>query len=215
MGMGMERLRRISVCIFLLGAPLLGQTRLETGGTFPAARGPAFDASLGYVYLDMAEPSLPRAVLNGVNADGLVRFTPRWGATVDSTFARSGNVRGTGHSDDVLSALVGPVFYPVARRNNGIFVHVLAGATRVDGAVPVNGTYYLSGQQTHFSYAVGGGVEHALSRSFAVRGGADYQRTTFVNASGAMQQENCFRLITGIVYRFGNPWNRKLGNTLL
>jgi opacity protein-like surface antigen len=215
MGMGMERLRRISVYIFLLGAPLLGQTRLQTGGTFPAARGPAFDASLGYVYLDMAEPSLPRAVLNGVNADGLVRFTPRWGATVDSTFARSGNVRGTGHSDDVLSALVGPVFYPVARRNNGIFVHVLAGATRVDGAVPVNGTYYLSGQQTHFSYAVGGGVEHALSRSFAVRGGADYQRTTFVNASGAMQQENCFRLITGIVYRFGNPWNRKLGNTLL
>jgi hypothetical protein len=212
--MGMESLRRISVYIFLLSAPLLGQTRLETGGTFPSASGPAFDASLAYVYLEMAEPSLPRAVLNGVNADGLVRFTPRWGATVDSTFARSGNVRGTGHSDDVLSALVGPVFYPVARRNNGIFVHVLAGAAWVDGAVPVNGTYYLSGQQTHFSYAVGGGVEHALTRPFAVRAGADYQRTTFVNASGAMQQENCFRLITGIVYRFGNPWNRKLGNTL-
>ena len=213
--MGMESLRRISVYIFLLGAPLLGQTRLESGRTFPAASGPAFDASLGYVYLDMAEPSLPRVVLNGVNADGLARFTPRWGATVDSTFARSGNVRGTGHSDDVVSALAGPVFYPVARRNNGIFVHVLAGAAWVDGAVPVNGTYYLSGQQTHFSYAVGGGVEHALSRPFAVRAGADYQRTTFVNASGAMQQENCFRLITGIVYRFGNSWNRKLGNTPL
>lgn len=212
--MGMESLRRISVYIFLLGAPLLGQTRLESGGTFPAASGPAFDASLGYVYLDMAEPSLPLVVLNGVNAEGLVRFTPRWGATVDSTFARSGNVRGTGHSDDVVSALAGPVFYPVARRNNGLFVHVLAGAAWVEGAVPVSGTYYLGGQQTHFSYAVGGGVEHALSRLFAVRADADYQRTTFVNASGAMQQENCFRLITGIAYRFGNLWNRKLGNTL-
>jgi opacity protein-like surface antigen len=208
--MGMESLRRMSVYIFLLGAPLLGQTRLETGGIFPAASGPAFDASLGYVYLDMTEPSIPRAKLNGVNADGLVRFTPRWGATVDSTFARSGDVRGTGHGDDVLSGLAGPV----ARRNNGIFVHVLAGAAWVEGAVPVNETYYLSGQQTHFSYAVGGGVEHTLSRPFAVRAGADYQRTTFVNASRATQQENCFRLITAIVYRFGNPWNRKLGNTL-
>jgi hypothetical protein len=150
MGMEMESLRRISVYIFLLGAPLLGQTRLETGGTLPAASGPAFDASLGYVNLDMAEPSIPLAILNGVNADGLVRFTPRWGATVDSTFARSGNVRSTGHSDDVLSGLAGPVFYPVAKRNNGVFVHVLAGAAWVEGAVPVNGTYYLSGQQTHF-----------------------------------------------------------------
>src|SRR3984957_19438394 len=140
MSMGMEKPRRIFGFIFLLGAPLLGQTRLETGGTPPAASGPAFDASLGYVYLDMAEPSLPLVVLNGVNADGLVRFTPRWGATVDSTFARSGNVRGTGHSDDVLSGLAGPVFYLVARRSNGIFVHVLAGAARVEGAVPVNGT---------------------------------------------------------------------------
>jgi opacity protein-like surface antigen len=212
--MGMESIRRISVYVCLLGTPLLGQTRLENSGASPAASGPAFDASLGYVYFDMAEPSSPRAVLNGVDADGLLRFSPHWGATVDSTFAHSGNVHGTGHSDDVISGLAGPVFYPMARGNSGILVHVLAGAAWVDGAVPVNRTYYLSGQKTHFSYAVGGGVEHSLSRPFAVRVGADYQRTTFLNSSGAMQRENCFRLISGFVYRFGNPWNRRLGNTL-
>ena len=212
--MGMESLRRISVYIFLLGAPLLGQTRLENSGASPAASGPAFDASLGYVYFDMAGKSLPRAVLNGINADALVRFAPHWGAAVDSLFAHSGDVQGTGHSDDVISGLVGPVFYPVDRGNNGIFVQVLAGAAWVDGAVPVDRTYYLSGRKTRFSYAAGGGVEHSLSRRFAVRAAADYQRTTFLNSSGALTHENCFRLITVIVYRFGNPWNRRLGNTL-
>ena len=214
MGMGMESLRRMSVYIFLLGTPLLGQTRMENSGASPAASGPAFDASLGYVYFDIAEKSSPRAVFNGINADAHVRFSPHWGAAVDSIFAQSGNVHGTGHSDDVISGLIGPVFYPVDRGNNGIFVQVFAGASWVEGAVPVDRTYYLSRRQTRFSYAAGGGVEHSLSRRFAVRAAADYQRTTFVNASGATQQENCFRLITAIVYRFGNPWNRKLGNTL-
>jgi len=207
--MGMESIRRISVYVCVLGAPLLGQARLGNSGASPAARGPAFDASLGYVYFDMAAPSSPRAALNGVNADGHVSFTPHWGATVDSTFARSGKVQGTGHRDEVISGLVGRVFYPMKRGSNGIFAQVLAGAAWVDGAVPVDGTYYLSGQKTGFSYAIGGGVEHALSRPFAVRVGADYQRTTFVNARGAMQQENCFRMITRIVYRFGNSRNRR------
>jgi hypothetical protein len=37
-----------------------------------------------------------------------------------------------------------------------------------------------------------------------VRAGADYQRTTFVNSTGALQYQNNLRLATSVAYRFRN-----------
>jgi len=196
-------MRRIFACVFLLVAPLLAQAHLGTGEPAAGATGPAFEASLGYVYLSMAMPS-QRVGLTGLDANGLVRFASRWGATVDSTYAGTGNVLGTGHGGSVLSCLAGPVFYPFEHGHAGIFVHALAGASLVDSAVPVSGTYYLGGWVTRPSYAVGGGFEHYLFRPLAVRVQADYQRTTFVNSTAAMQGQDNLRLTTSIVYRFGN-----------
>ena len=196
-------MRRIFACLFLLVAPLLAQTRSRTGEAAAGATGPAFEASLGYVYLSMATPS-QRVGLTGLDGNGLVRFASRWGATVDATYVGAGNVLGTGHSGNVLSCLAGPVFYPVGHGQTGIFIHALAGASWVDSAVPVSGTYYLGGWVVRPSYAVGGGFEHYLFRPLAVRAQADYQRTTFVNPTGAMQGQNNLRLTTSVVYRFGN-----------
>jgi len=196
-------MRRIFTSVFLLVAPLLAQAHLGTGEAAAGATGPAFEASLGYVYLSMAMPS-QRVGLTGLDANGLVRFASHWGATVDSTYAGTGNVLGTGHSGSVLSCLAGPVFYPVGHGQAGIFVHALAGASWVDSAVPVTGSYYLGGWVFRPSYAVGGGVERYLFRPLAVRVQADYQRTTFANPTGAMQGQNNLRLTTSIVYRFGN-----------
>jgi hypothetical protein len=196
-------MRRISACIFLLVAPLLAQDQLQTGGAAAGATGPGYEVSLGYVYLSMAMPS-QRVGFNGVDANGLVRFASRWGATVDSTYAHTGDVLGTGYNGNLLSCLAGPVFYPAAHGKAGIFVHALAGASWVDSAVPVNGPYYLGGWVARPSYAVGGGIEHSLSGPLTVRAGADYQRTTFVNPSGALQYQNNLRLTTSIVYRFRN-----------
>lgn len=200
---GIRIMRRIFACVFLLVAPLLAQARLGTGEAAAGATGPTFEASLGYVYLSMATPS-QRVGLAGLDANGLVRLTSRWGATIDSIYAGTGNVLGTGHSGNVLSCLAGPVFYPVGHGQTGIFVHALAGASWVDSAVPVSGTYYLGGWVTRPSYAVGAGFERYLFRPLAVRAQADYQRTTFVNPTGAMQGQNNLRLTTSIVYRFGN-----------
>lgn len=195
---------KVAVCIFFLVAPLFAQDRFVTGAPPAAATSPVFQVSAGYVYLDLDNPSRQRVGLSGVDASGFVDFNARWGMMVDSSYARTGNVLGTGHSGNVLSCLTGPVFYPAEYRNARIFVHALAGVSLVDSAVPVTGTYYLSGYVTRFSYALGGGVERDLSGPLAIRVGGDYLRTTFANSQAAMQFQNNLRIVTSIVYRFGN-----------
>lgn len=195
---------KVAVCIFFLVAPLFAQDRFVTGAPPAAATIPVFQVSAGYVYLDLDNPSRQRVGLSGVDASGFVDFNARWGMVVDSSYARTGNVLGTGHSGNVLSCLTGPVFYPAEYRNARIFVHALAGVSLVDSAVPVTGTYYLSGYVTRFSYALGGGVERDLSGPLAIRVGGDYLRTTFANSHAAMQFQNNLRIVTSIVYRFGN-----------
>lgn len=194
-------MRRILVCIFLFAAPLLAQSRLA--GAAAGATGPSFEASLGFVYFSLAMPS-QHVGLTGLDGNGLVKFSPRWGVTVDSTYARTGNILGTGHSASVMDFLAGPVFYPAVFRKSEIFVEALGGASRVNSAVPVSGTSYLAGWVTRPSYAIGGGVEHFLVGSVAVRVQGDYQRTTYGYAANAIQGQNNLRLTTSIVYRFRN-----------
>jgi hypothetical protein len=118
-------MRRGFACIFLFVAPLMAQARLQTA-VAAAATGPSFEASLGYVYFSMAMPS-QRVGLSGLDANGMVKFHSRWGVTLDSIYARTGNVLGTGHSANVLSFLVGPMFYPAVFRKAETFVQALAG----------------------------------------------------------------------------------------
>ena len=195
-------IRKVAVWIFLLVAPLLAQ-QLGTGPPPPAMTGPVFEASAGYTYLDMETSARQHMAFSGVDADGSIDFNARWGMMVDSSYVRAGNVLGTGHTGNVLSLLIGPVFYPVDSENTRIFVHTLAGVSLVNSAIPVTRTYYLDGTVNRFSYALGGGVERTLAGPLAIRVGADYLRTTFVNSTAAMQIQNNIRIVTGMVYRFG------------
>ena len=79
------------------------------------------------------------------------------------------------------------------------FVHILAGATRLDVAaravIPVNaaGDYAA----THGTLQVGGGIEVPIGGRLALRVGADYRR---VFTDAALNES---RFATGAVYRFG------------
>jgi len=188
-----------------LAAPLLAQQFVSTGPP-AAAASPLFEASAGYTYFALDTPSRQRVFLNGFDANGFIDLTGRWGLMVDSSYARIGDVLGTGHSGNVSSFLTGPAFYPAAYGRTRIFVRSLAGVSLVDSAVPVSGTYYLGGAVIRFSYAAGGGVERPLAGPFAVRFGVDYVRTTFADSSAAMRFQNNLRIVTSIVYRFGNRW---------
>ncbi len=194
---------KIAVCILFLVAPLVAQ-RFVSSVPPVAATGPVFEASAGYTYLALDTPSQQRVGLSGVDANGFLDFNSRWGMMVDSSYARAGNVLGTGHSANVLSFLIGPVFYPLDYGNTRIFVHTLAGVSLVNSAVPVKGTYYLGGTVTRFSYAVGGGIERTVAGPLAIRVGADYLRTTFADSTAEMRFQNNLRLVTGFVIRFGS-----------
>jgi len=194
---------KIAVCILFLVAPLVAQ-RFVSSVPPVAATGPVFEASAGYTYLALDTPSQQRVGLSGVDANGFLDFNSRWGMMVDSSYARAGNVLGTGHSANVLSFLIGPVFYPLDYGNTRIFVHTLAGVSLVNSAVPVKGTYYLGGTVTRFSYAVGGGIERTVAGPLAIRVGADYLRTTFADSTAEMRFQNNLRFVTGFVIRFGS-----------
>jgi len=189
--------------LFFLMAPLFAQ-EFVTRGPFPAATSPLFEASAGYTYFALDTPSHQRVFLNGFDTSAFVDIRARWGLMADTSYARIGDILGTGHSGNVISSLIGPVFYPAAYGNTRVFVHTLAGVSLVDSAVPVSGTYYLGGTVMRFSYAAGGGVERPLPGGFALRFGGDYLRTTFADSNAAMRFENNFRIVTSIVYRFGN-----------
>ncbi len=194
-------MRRVFFCMFLFVAPLLAQTHYQSGTV--GATVPSFEASLGYTYFNMDLPS-QRVGLTGLDANGLVNFNSRWGATVDATYARKGSVFGTGQSANVLSLLAGPVFYPAVFSKSAISLHALVGACRVESAVPVSGTSYLNGWVARPSYAVGGGFEQSLFGPLGMRIQGDYQYTSFGDSAGTIHGQNNLRFSTSIVYRFGS-----------
>lgn len=196
----MRTIGKVSCLLFVLVAPALAQNQIAEGPS-PAVAGPAYDVSVGYTNLTMAIPSAQHLNLSGLDVGGRVDLNSRWGAMVDSTYVRTSNVLGTGHGGYQLSFLSGPMFYPVEHGNTRMFVHGLAGAALVDGAVPINKTDYFHGWLVRFSYAVGAGIEHAVSGPFGVRAQGDYLHSAFFDAAGAVRPQGNLRLTVSLVFR--------------
>lgn len=189
------------ICIFFaLVAPVLAQNQLVSAPA-PAAAGSPYDLSVGYTNLIMTMGSGQHQSLSGLDASGTLDLTPRFGATVDSMYVRTSDILGTQHTGYQLSFLGGPVFYPLERGRNRVLIHALAGAALVDGAVPINATDYFHGWLIRSSYAAGGGFEHLLSGAFGVRVQADYLRSPYFDASGAVRPQGSIRLTASLIFR--------------
>ncbi len=203
------RVHRIfSVLKFLLLAGLITPAVAQSmqSGAAAAASGPSFDVSLGYSYPNMQVPGAGSIGLNGLDASAGIDFTRHWGAVVDSSYVRAGDVFETGHNSYVLSALAGPVFYPYTHGETRISLRALGGAGLVDSAVPVTGPdYYLHGWVSRPSYGAGAGLERTIFGPFAFRVNGDYLRTAFVNSSEVVQLQNNLRLTGSIVFRLNAP----------
>jgi hypothetical protein len=190
------------ICFFglLTIAPALAQN-LQSAPS-PAVRGPSYNLGVGYTYLSMPIPGAGgSAHFNGLDFNGNVGLSSRWGATLDSNYLYTPEVLGTHHQGYVLSAYTGPVFYPIAHGNTRVFVHALGGAALVDGAVPIAENEIFHGWLFRPSYAFGGGVEHPVSTQLALRVIGDYVRTNFYDATGAVQAQNNLRLTVNFVFR--------------
>jgi hypothetical protein len=196
----MRTIERASFILFALVAPALAQNQRATEPV-PAVTGPTYDMSVGYANLTMAMPSAQHVNLSGLDVGGSADLSSRWGTMADSVYVRTSDVLGTRHAGYQLSFLGGPAFYPFERGNTRLSVHALAGAVLVDGAVPINTIDYFHGWLVRFSYAAGGGIEHALSGPFGVRVQADYLHSAFFNAQGAVRPQGNLRLTVSLVLR--------------
>jgi hypothetical protein len=200
--MGIVSVRRILLCVVLLSTPIFAQVEAEVENKRPAATAPQFEASVGYVYDSVNSASTARVGLSGIDLDGVMRVSPRWAGTLDLTYAHAGKIPGTGYGENMISGMVGPVFYLMQREKTEVFVRGLVGMAWVHSAVPVSPTAYFKGYETRPSFAVGGGMERALSGPFAARISADYQRTSFVDSTLALQGQNNLRVTASLVFRF-------------
>jgi hypothetical protein len=195
----MRSIGKICFFGFVMVAPALAQ-KLQSAPS-PAVTGPSYNLGIGYSYLSMPIPGAGSAHFNGLDFSGSVGLSSRWGATLDSNYLYTPEVLSTRHQGYVLSLYTGPVFYPVAHGNTRVFVHALAGAALVDGAVPITENKDFHGWLLRPSYAFGGGVEHPVSSQVCVRVIGDYVRTDFYNSAGAVQPQSNLRLTVNFVFR--------------
>ncbi len=175
----------------------------------PTASGPSISTSLGYSYMSVPIPSATRIDMNGVDASATVDFHSRFAAKIDVNYARQANVFSTGHHADVLTYMLGPMFYPMSNDRWTVYVQALAGGSRANGVVPDG----MGGFETAFAdgiaWAVGGGVERRIFSTFAIRTEADYVRTSFTDASAVLRGQNDLRFTGSIVYRLHWRWHQE------
>ncbi len=168
----------------------------------PAGTGPFITASLGYSYVSLPIPSSARIDMNGVGASLTADFRSRFGAKVDLNYVRQANVLASGHHSDVLSYMLGPLFYPVSNDRWTVYLQALAGGSNADGVLP-NGTGGFDTAYTDgLAWAVGGGIERSISSAFAVRTEADYMHTSFIDINAVLRGQNDLRVTASLVYRW-------------
>ena len=169
---------------------------------FSAGSGPVITASVGYTYLSVPIPSATRIGLNGLGASITADFPSRFGAKLDLNYARAANVFGTGHHSDVLSYMIGPMFYPVSNKRTAVYVQVLVGGSRSDGVIPNGAGGFDIAYTEGLAWAIGVGVERSISSTLSVRTETDYMNTSTIDSSGAFRGQSDLRLTGSLVYRW-------------
>lgn len=189
--------------IIVLPIPTFAQNQFVE--PVPPLKGPGFEVGLGYEYLAMRDSSSQSVPLNGFNANGVMEFNRKWGATVDLSYVRTSNVLGTGRDGYVLNLMGGPEFCLKERRNSRLFIHALGGHALVDSALPTDDGH-LHGWVARPSFGAGGGIEKSLRGPFGFRVYGDYVRTAFANSITGVEPRNNFRSVVSFVFRL--PFRR-------
>jgi hypothetical protein len=149
----------------------------------------------------------------GIKAEFMGYGSTRWTVTNPAPIVTTQGTIPTGvytSNGNIFTYLFGPVVGIHAKRFN-VFGEVLFGGSnsngyaKLDRSVVANGgTISVSGTQHPFTMAVGGGVDLNLSKLLAVRlGEVDYVLTRFTNPFTNTNNQNNYRYVGGIVFKFG------------
>jgi opacity protein-like surface antigen len=125
-----------------------------------------------------------------------------FGAKLEVGYSRSFDAFQTGRSADILTYMVGPVFYPVRRSKFDIHAQVLVGGARVTGVTFENDGTLVRGFVNHAAWAGGAGFQIRISPALAVRPEVEYLRTSFFNSNVAFQGQTNLRTTLSLIYMF-------------
>lgn len=193
----MKTIAKLSL-LFLWFAPLAhGQ------GPVTAGIAPVQDVGLGFSYVQANVPSQGQVGINGLQAAMSSDLQQHFGIKLDVGYSRSFDIFHTGHSADLLTYMVGPVFYPVRRPKMNVYTELLLGAARQTGVNFENNGQLVMGYANEFAWAGGGGFQYRVAPSFSIRVGADYLRTAFFNSNVTVQGQTNLRSSISLVYTFG------------
>jgi len=178
---------------------------LTAWGQLPrtAGKAPLIEGSVGYCYLNLGVPESGRLNLHGADVNVTADFHPRFGVTLDASYARAADVFQSGRHADVLSYMAGPVVYPMQHKRITVYMHVLLGGARVGGAVPHGEGTYLVGFTNRVAGAGGGGVQYRYSPRTKFQLGVDYLHTAMFGPNYTVQGVNNLRAVASIVWLFG------------
>jgi len=150
-------------------------------GAYAAAQVEAF-VGYSYLKLDIDDPKADNSVPGGFNADATYYFVKHLGLTADFQYHKK-----SWTNDPVLGNIDGSIFNfhagPRFKAHLGKaepFVHALFGVTHVS-FTPAGGSTSFS--DNAFSMKLGGGLDVAVARHFAIRvAEANYYMTKFAGA---------------------------------
>jgi len=174
-------------------------------GQEPIAGGfsPAQEGGVGFSYTQMNLPSQGQMRINGLQAVFSTDVNRRFAVKADFGYSRSSDAFHTGRSADLMTYMVGPVFYAVRRRQFSLYGELLLGAARQTGVNFEDNGQMVLGYANEFAWAGGAGVQYEIVPSLSVRVGADYLRTSFFNSNVALQAQPNLRSSVFLIYSFG------------
>jgi opacity protein-like surface antigen len=193
----------LPLLLISLFTPLAHGQEPISGGFAPAQEG-----GVGFSYTQMNLPSTGQMRINGVQAVFSTDVNRRFAVKADFGYSRSSDAFHTGRSADLMTYMVGPVFYAVRRRQFSLYGELLLGAARQTGVNFEDNGQMVLGYANEFAWAGGAGVQYEIVPSLSVRVGADYLRTSYFNSNVTLQAQPNLRSSVFLIYSFGGHGRR-------
>ena len=164
---------------------------------------PVIEWGVGYTYMKSDVPSQGNMPMPGVLVSGSADLNAHFGAKLELGYSRSFDAFQTGRRADILTYMVGPVFYPVRRPKFSIHAQVLVGGARETGVNFESDGTLVRGFVNHFAWAGSAGFQYRISPVLSLRPEVEYLRTSYFNSNVAIQGQPNLRTSLSLMYTFG------------
>jgi opacity protein-like surface antigen len=172
-------------------------------GPVIAGVAPVFEGGIGYTYTQSTVPSEGSLAMKGIVASASGDLNSHYGVKLQVGYSRSFDAFQTGRTADVLTYMVGPVFYAIRRPKFDIHVQALAGGARETGVNFENDGTLVRGYVNHFAWAGGAGFQYRITSAMSLRPEFEYVVTSFFDSNVAIQGQPNLQASVSMVYTFG------------